>query len=48
MVGGGEEVVLGPAWRGVGVERGEVGEEARGLHGLAVGWEPWYQNQDEV
>ena len=47
-MGGGEEVVLGPAWLGVGVEEGEVEEKARGLHGLAVGWAPWRQGQDEV
>ena len=47
-MGGGEEVVLGPAWLGVGGEEGEVEEEAWGVHGLAVGWGPWHQSQDEV
>ena len=47
-MGGGEEVVLGPAWLGVGgIEEG-VGEKARGLRGLAVGWARWRQGQHEA
>ena len=47
-MGGGEEVVLGPAWLGVGGMGGEVGEEVQGSRGLAVGWAPWRQGQDEA
>ena len=42
-----EEVVLCPAWHRVGGLTEGVGGEVRGSPGLAAGWGPWYQNQDE-